>query len=102
MTADPRRPRYGRFALTGGLLGVLASVVLVLGPGSAVDQHRRLLFFLGLVLVGFGALIGAGAAVVIEARARRGEPDLLPEPADLRSRRRERRARRGGGRAGDP
>jgi hypothetical protein len=80
--------------VTGGLLGAVASVVLVIGPGQSVEQHRRLLFFLGLVLVGLGGLLGATAAVIIEARARRGEPDVLPDPADLPSRRRARRARR--------
>jgi hypothetical protein len=102
VTADPRQPRYGRFAVTGGLLGAVASVVLMLGPGHTIDQHRRLLFFLGVVLVGLGGLLGAALAVIIEARARRGEPDLLPDPADLPSRRRERRARRRQADGSDP
>ena len=40
----PRRnPRYPAFLLTGAAVGVLAAVVLVLGPGADVADRARLL-----------------------------------------------------------
>jgi hypothetical protein len=67
----PRRnPRYPAFLLTGAVLGVLAAVVLVLGPGAGVDDRARLLAYLVALLGGLGALAGGVVAVVLEGRRR--------------------------------
>ena len=78
-TSQRRRPRYLSFLLTGGLVGLVATVVLVLGPGSGVDNRGRLFLFLGIMMMGLGALLGGALAVVIE-RPRRG--DTGQEPRD--------------------
>ncbi len=63
-----RYPRYGRFLLTGGAIGLVAAVWLFLGPGGEVDDKRRLGFYLGVVLAGGGALLGGFIAVLVEGR----------------------------------
>ena len=67
----PRRdPRYPAFLLTGAAIGVLAALVLVLGPGSGVDNRPRLLAYLVALLGGLGALAGGVVAVLLEGRRR--------------------------------
>ena len=65
-----RHPRYLSFLVTGGLVGLLVAVVLVLGPGSDVDNRGRLLAYLAALLTGLGALLGGGLAVLLEGRRR--------------------------------
>ena len=72
-----RTPRYAAFLGTGAVVGVLAAVVLVLGPGAHVDDTRRLLLYLAALLAGLGALLGGVVAVLLEGRRRptdRGAP----------------------------
>lgn len=67
----PRRtPRYPAFLLTGAAVGVLAAVVLVLGPGADVADRARLLSYLAALLGGLGALAGGVVAVLLEGRRR--------------------------------
>jgi hypothetical protein len=67
----PRRdPRYPAFLLTGAVIGVLTAAVLVLGPGSGVDNRARLLAYLVALLGGLGALAGGVVAVLLEGRRR--------------------------------
>jgi hypothetical protein len=70
-----RSPRYLRFLLTGAVAGLLVTVVVVLGRGDAVDRPVALFFYLGLLLVGAGALVGGLAAVLATGRAEPGGPD---------------------------
>jgi ABC-type multidrug transport system permease subunit len=65
-----RSPRYQAFLVTGAVVGVLAAVVLVLGPGADVTARFRLLAYLSALLGGLGALLGGLAAVLVEARRR--------------------------------
>jgi hypothetical protein len=65
-----RTPRYAAFLGTGALVGVVAAFVLALGPGSGVDDPRRLLAYLCALLAGLGALLGGVIAVVLEGRRR--------------------------------
>lgn len=78
-TATPatlrRAPRYRGFVVAGMLVGVLAAVVAVAvtGPareGAALDTVSVLLL-LAVILAGFGALLGAGVAVVVDRRSLR-------------------------------
>jgi hypothetical protein len=64
----PRNPRYSAFLVTGAVVGVLAAVVLALGPGAGVDDRTRLLAYLVALLGGIGALLGGLLAVLLEAR----------------------------------
>ena len=67
----PRRnPRYPAFLFTGAVVGLLAAVVLVLGPGAGVDGRARLLAYLAALLGGLGALAGGVLAVLLEVRRR--------------------------------
>jgi MFS family permease len=69
--AEVRRlPRYSRFLVTGGLVGVVAAIIVVIGPGADVDQRGRLLALLLGLLTGLGALLGGIIAVLLEARRR--------------------------------
>lgn len=70
------RPRYGSFLTTGALIGLLITVVVLLGPGADVDRRSQLFFYLGMLLAGTGALIGGLAAVVLE-----GRHESAPSPA---------------------
>jgi hypothetical protein len=72
-----RYPRYASFIVTGGLVGLLATIVVVLGPGADVDSRRRLFFYLAVLFVGIGSLLGGLVAVLFEERRRR----LSPAPA---------------------
>jgi hypothetical protein len=65
-----RSPRYQAFLVTGAVVGVLAAVVLVLGPGADVTARFRLLAYLSALLGGLGALLGGLAAVLVEGRRR--------------------------------
>ena len=65
-----RNPRYPAFLVTGAVVGVLAAVVLVLGPGAGVDDRARLLAYLVALLGGLGALAGGVVAVLLEGRRR--------------------------------
>ena len=63
-----RFPRYPAFLVSGAALGLVAALVLALGPGAGVDDQPRLLAYLGALLGGIGALLGGLVAVLIEAR----------------------------------
>jgi hypothetical protein len=65
-----RNPRYVAFLGTGAAIGLVAAFVLALGPGSGVDDPRRLLAYLGALLAGLGALLGGALAVLLEGRRR--------------------------------
>ena len=68
MSSRPRRPRYASFLVTGGLLGLLATIAVVLGPGADVERRQALFFYLGILLTGAGALLGGLVAVLVEGR----------------------------------
>jgi hypothetical protein len=70
-----RHPRYSSFLVTGALVGLVATLVIVLGPAADASRRAQLFFYLGLVLVGTGALLGGLLAVLIEGpvRGTRGE-----------------------------
>jgi H+/Cl- antiporter ClcA len=61
-----RRPRYVPFLVTGFVLGLVATVVIVAFFGQQVDQPRRLTTYLGLLLGGLGTLAGGALAVWLE------------------------------------
>jgi len=63
-------PRYLRFLVTGGLVGLLAAAVLALRRTDVVEQPWVLFFYLALLLGAIGALLGGLVAVVLEARRR--------------------------------
>ena len=63
-----RLPRYSAFLVSGAAVGLVAALVLALGPGSAVDDRTRLIAYLGALLGGIGALLGGLVAVLIDAR----------------------------------
>jgi hypothetical protein len=63
-----RRPRYVSFLVTGGLVGLLATIAVVLGPGADVERRQALFFYLGILLTGTGALLAGLLAVVVEGR----------------------------------
>jgi hypothetical protein len=65
-----RNPRYLSFLLTGGVIGLLIAVALVVGAGDSAEDPRRLLIYLGALLTGIGALAGGVVAVLIESRRR--------------------------------
>ena len=69
-TARLRRPRYVPFLVTGALVGLVATVVLGLSAGEAVDSTRRLMLYLGILLGGLGTLAGGAVAVWLERNAR--------------------------------
>lgn len=70
MTRTRRSPRYVAFLGTGAVVGLVVAFVLALGPGSGVDDPRRLLAYLCALLAGLGALLGGAIAVIIEGRKR--------------------------------
>jgi hypothetical protein len=65
-----RSPRYVAFLGTGAVVGVVAGIVLALGPGAGVDDKVRLLAYLCALLAGLGALLGGVVALVLEGRRR--------------------------------
>jgi hypothetical protein len=72
-----RRPRYVSFLVSGGLVGLLATAGTVLGPGAGVERRGQLFFYLGVLLMGIGALLGGLVAVLLEGR----QPPRPPEAA---------------------
>jgi len=56
---------------------VVLAIAVVVVRGDRVERPELLFFYLGLVLAGLGALLGAVVAVVLEAR-RRGPSDRSP------------------------
>jgi hypothetical protein len=54
------------FLLTGFVVGVVATIVIVALFGNQVDQTRKLILYLGILLGGLGALAGGGLAVWLE------------------------------------
>ena len=70
MPSPRRSPRYVAFLGTGAVVGLIAGVVLALGPGAGVDDPRRLLAYLCALLAGLGALLGGAVAVLLDARRR--------------------------------
>ena len=70
--ARVRRPRYVPFLVTGAIVGLVATVLLALSAGEAVDSTRRLMLYLGILLGGLGTLVGGAVAVWLE-RDRRGD-----------------------------
>jgi len=60
-------PRYLRFLGTGAAVGLALTVVTVLVRGNAVERPVVLFFYLGLLLVGAGALLGGLVAVLLPA-----------------------------------
>ena len=56
-----------RFLGTGAAVGLALTVVTVLVRGNAVERPVVLFFYLGLLLVGVGALIGGLVAVLLPA-----------------------------------
>ncbi len=72
-----RTPRYTRFLITGGAAGVLLAALTAVVRGDRVERPELLFFYLGLLLAGLGALLGAVVAVVLEAR-RRDPADRSP------------------------
>jgi NhaP-type Na+/H+ or K+/H+ antiporter len=77
-----RRPRYAGFLVTGGVIGLVADVVVVLGPGADAQSRSQLFLFLALLLVGTGALLGGLLAVLIEGRVPRPPRDRDDAPGD--------------------
>jgi len=58
-------PRYLRFLATGGLVGLVVTAAVVLARGDVVERPVVLFFYLGLLLVGLGALLGGLLAVLL-------------------------------------
>jgi hypothetical protein len=78
--ASDRRPRYGRFLVTGGLSGLLLSIALlaVFGAVEGGRDRTELAVLLSVFLVGLGVLLGGAFAVFSEGRsqpARRAPAD---------------------------
>jgi hypothetical protein len=67
-------PRYLRFLLTGGTVGLVVTVVVVLLRGDQVERPTVLFFYLGLLLVGFGALLGGLVAVLLAGPTPKSDP----------------------------
>jgi hypothetical protein len=63
-------PRYLRFLITGGLVGLVVTVAVVLVRGDVVERPVVLFFYLGLLLAGVGALLGGLMAVLLAGRSR--------------------------------
>ena len=63
MPSRSRYPRYARFLVTGGLVGLLVTLAVVLGPGADVERQRALFFYLGILLTGTGALLGRASGI---------------------------------------
>ena len=68
--ARVRRPRYVPFLVTGAVVGLLVTVGLALSADDSVGSTRRLMFYLGILLGGLGALAGGAVAVWLERDAR--------------------------------
>jgi hypothetical protein len=68
------QPRYGRFIGTGAVLGfVVAAIVAVFAPRSERYESSDVLFYVGVLTVMIGGLIGGGVAVLVDlSRGREG------------------------------
>jgi uncharacterized SAM-dependent methyltransferase len=58
------------FLVTGGLVGLIATVILALTAGDAAASPRRLMLYLGILLGGLGVLAGGAVAVWLERDGR--------------------------------
>ena len=65
-----RGPRYLRFLLSGGAVGVLVGLVLTLASSAEVERPILLFLYLGVLLGVIGALLGGLVAVVLDGRRR--------------------------------
>jgi hypothetical protein len=54
--------------VTGGLVGLVVTIAVVLGPGADVERRQALFFYLGILMIGTGALLGGLVAVLVEGR----------------------------------
>ena len=66
-----RSPRYLRFLVTGGLVGVLVGLVLTVGRAGQVEQPWVLFLYLAIVLGVVGGILGGLVAVVLDSRRAR-------------------------------
>ena len=66
-----RSPRYLRFLVTGGLVGVLVGLVMTVLRSGQVEQPWVLFLYLAIVLGVVGGIFGGLVAVVLEARRAR-------------------------------
>jgi hypothetical protein len=82
VTPRRRHPRYASFLVTGGLIGLLVTLVIVLGPAADADRRPQLFFYLGLLLAGTGALLAGLVAVVIEGPVRKARREDAGERQD--------------------
>ena len=57
--------------MTGALVGLVAAVVLIIGPARNVADPPRLFAYLAAMLTGLGSLLGGVVAVVVEGRRSR-------------------------------
>lgn len=65
-----RSPRFTRFLITGGVVGLLIGVLLSLvGHPDARYDASAALGFLGLVCAGLGVLVGGIIAVLLDRRS---------------------------------
>lgn len=63
-------PRYVRFLVSGALVGLVVTAVVVLARGDVVERPVVLFFYLGMLLAGAGALLGGLLAVLLTGRSR--------------------------------
>ena len=67
MAARIRSPRYGRFLLTGALLGLLvAFVVAQLAPATSQYTRTDVFRYLGFLAMLVGGLLGGVVAVLLD------------------------------------
>ena len=62
-----RSPRYLRFLVTGGLVGVLVAAVLALLRSGQVEEPWVLFLYLSILFAAIGGLLGGLIAVVLES-----------------------------------
>lgn len=59
-----------RFLVSGALVGLVVTAVVVLARGDVVERPVVLFFYLGMLLAGAGALLGGLLAVLLTGRSR--------------------------------
>jgi len=65
-----RSPRFARFLITGGIIGLLIGILLSLvGHPDARYDTSAALGFLGLVCAALGVLVGGAIAVLLDRRS---------------------------------